>query len=102
MKYNNWTWTLKNEKMCKTNIRSKRKQMEESIRDIQINNLKHINSKDEKRNNKELSSKRLSDRIQIKQRICNPYLRNSDYLKDLKVQEDFLKPQNSNYINLEE
>ncbi len=102
MEYRCWTWTLNNEKMEKTKKKAKIKEMEERIRDTQIENLKYINSKDEKRNNKEISSKRLSERLQIKQRVFNPYLRNSDYLSDLTVQENFLKPKNSNYINLEE
>ncbi len=102
MEYRCWTWTLNNEKMEKTKKKAKIKEMEERIRDTQIENLKYINSKDEKRNNKEISSKRLSERVQIKQRVFNPYLRNSDYLSDLTVQENFLKPKNSNYINLEE
>jgi len=102
MEYRCWTWTLNNEKMEKTKIKSKVKEIGERIRDNQIDSLKYMNSKEEKRNNKELSSKRLSERIQLKQRVFNPYLRNSDYLKDLNVQENFLKPKNSNYINLEE
>lgn len=102
MEYKYWKWSINDEKMEKTNRKMKVKEMEERIRDNQIETLKYMNNKDEKNNNKELSSKRLSERVQVKQRVFNPFLCNNDYLSDLKIQENYLKPKNSNYVNLEE
>ena len=46
MEYRCWTWTLNNEKMEKTKINAKVKEIEERIRDNQIENLKYMNSKE--------------------------------------------------------
>ena len=42
------------------------------------------------------------ERQQVKQRTFNPYLCNNNYLSDLHIQENFLKPKNSNYESLEQ
>ena len=83
-------------------INNRIKEIEERIRDLQFENLKKLNDKDNKRNNKEICAKRLSDREQIKQRTFNPFLCNNNYLSDLHIQENFLKPKNSNFESLEQ
>jgi hypothetical protein len=100
MEYNTWKWTTNNEKMIKTQRKRKLLEIEENIRDIQINNLRKINSKEI--NNKELCAKRLSEREQVKQRTFNPFLCNNNYLSDLATQENFLKPKNSSFECLEQ
>ena len=102
MEYKYWKWSINDEKMKKTKRKAKVKEIEERIRDNKIETLKYMNNKDEKNNNKELSSKRLSEREQIKQRVFNPFLCNNNYLSDLNVQENYLRSKNSNYVNLEE
>ena len=99
--YNSWTWSVNNETMVKTKRKDKIKELSERMRDNQIENLKQMVNKDEKRNNKELSAIRLMEREKIKQRVFNPFLCNNNYLNDLNVQENYLKPQNSSYVNLE-
>ena len=53
-------------------------------------------------NNKEICAKRLSEREQVKQRTFNPFLCNNNYLSDLGIQENFLKPKNSSFECLEQ
>ena len=102
MDYKYWKWSSNDESMKKTKRNTKVKEIEERIRDNQIETLKYMHNKDEKNNNKEISSKRLSERQQVKQRVFNPFLSNNNYLSDLQIQEDYLKPKNSNYVQLEE
>jgi hypothetical protein len=100
MDYKSWKWTINNEKMEKTDRKMRLREIEERIRDKQFDNLKKMSNKDI--NNKEICAKRLMDRQQVKQRTFNPYLCNNNYLSDLHIQENFLKPKNSNYECLEQ
>ena len=99
MEYNVWKWSIKDEKMEKTKIKRRLMEIEERIRDNQFFNLKTITNKDN--NNKEVCARRLSERKQIKQRVHNPFLCNNNYLSDLNIQENFLKPKNSSFEPLE-
>ena len=49
-----------------------------------------------KDNRREETSKRMGEREMIMVGTLNPFIK-SDYLKDLQNQEEFLKPQNSNF-----
>jgi|TARA_B110000967_G_C18840161_1_gene538929 hypothetical protein len=100
--YKYWTWTKTNEKMDKSNKKNKIKEICERIRDDQFDNLKERNSEETKKNNKEISAKRLMDRDQIKQRTFNPFLCNNNYLSDLNIQESFLRSKNSSFEALEQ
>jgi len=100
MDYKNWKWTINNEKMKKTDRKMKLREIEERIRDNQFDNLKELNNNEI--NNKEICAQRLMERQQVKQRTFNPYLCNNNYLSDLNIQENFLKPKNSNYESLEQ
>jgi len=102
MEYKSWTWTINDEKMKKTKRKNKIKEIEERIRDLQFENLKQLTDKDKKKNNKEVSAKRLMEREQIKQRTFNPFLCNNNYLSDLHIQESFLKPKDSNFEQIEQ
>ena len=97
--YNIWKWKVDDEKVNKTKRKTKIKQISERIKENQMENLSYMTKKD--KNGKEICSKRISERIMIKQRTCNPFLSNTNYLSDLSVQEEFLKPKNSNFENLE-
>lgn len=98
-KYNIWKWKADDEKVNKTKRKTKIKEIGERLKDIQIENLKYMTKKNI--NSKEVCSQRISERMMLKQRTCNPFLSNTNYLSDLSVQEEFLKPQNSNFENLE-
>lgn len=100
MIYNSWKWTTNNEKMIKTQRKRKLREIEENIRTSQFNVLKELNNKEI--NNKEVCAKRLSERQQIKQRVFNPFLCDNNYINDLGVQENFLKPKNSSFECLEQ
>lgn len=98
-KYNIWKWKVDDEKVNKTKRKTKINQIGERIKDSQIENLKYMTKKD--KNGKEICSQRISERMMLKQRTCNPFLSNTNYLSDLSVQEEFLKPKNSNFENVE-
>ena len=95
MEYNVWKWTIKDEKMEKSKIKAKLREMEENIRTQQFDNLKILVNKEI--NSKEVCAKRLGERLQMKQRTFNPFLCNNNYLSDLSIQENFLKPKNSSF-----
>ncbi len=47
--------------------------------------------------NKSVLSERLSHRRQIRTAMVNPYLRNSNYLDDLKTEDTYLRPKMSSF-----
>lgn len=51
----------------------------------------------EKTNDKAVCNDRLTGRDKIIQRSINPFLSNNDYLSDLSIQDEFLRPKNSSY-----
>jgi membrane protein insertase Oxa1/YidC/SpoIIIJ len=77
--------------------------MKQSLRETNKNvkiqeNIQPIKQKlDERRqNDRELNSERLSQRDMIIQTSINPFLSENNYLDDLKVQDTFLRPKDSN------
>jgi hypothetical protein len=50
-----------------------------------------------KKNDKSICNDRLTGRDKIIQRNINPFLSNNNYLSDLSVQDEFLRPKNSSY-----
>ena len=46
---------------------------------------------------KELCDKRMASRDLAIQGLCNPFMIENNYLEDLSNQDEFLRPQNSNY-----
>ncbi len=47
--------------------------------------------------NKEIVSERLSQRSRVRTSMINPYLRQSNYLDDLKVEDTYLRPKMSGF-----
>ena len=47
---------------------------------------------DREQNTRELNSERLSQREMIIQTSCNPFLAANDYITDLGIQDEFLRP----------
>ena len=66
--------------------------MEKSMRPRKIDHVNYII----KKSKKECYNKLLSDRELTPTNHLNPYIK-SDYLNDLKIQNDFLIPKNSHY-----
>jgi len=89
-KYNYWVWG--NGEIMKKSLRETNKQAK-----IQENTApldKKI--EDRRQNDRELNSERLSQRHMIIQTSINPFLSDHNYLDDLKVQAEFLRPKDSN------
>lgn len=97
--YNIWKWKIDDETVKKTKRKTKIKEIGERMKDKQIESLRYITKKDI--NKKEVCSQRISERMMLKQITYNPFLSNTNYLSDISIQEEFLKPKNSNFENLE-
>lgn len=91
-----WTWRKGTEGMKKT--KREKKNIEEIKDDIVNEVLKFQDETMEARKNqmKEESNIKLSNRGLMIQRSVNPFMINSDYNKDLEVQNEFLIPKDSN------
>ena len=48
-------------------------------------------------NKREINSDRLSKRTLVTNRQINPYLIGNNYVDDISVQDNFLRPKNSNF-----
>ena len=48
-------------------------------------------------NDKSICNDRLTGRDKIIQRSINPFLSNNNYLSDLSIQDEYLRPKNSSY-----
>ena len=55
-----------------------------------------MNEEKQKINKRENVNNKLNNRCMLQQTSQNPYFHKSDYLKDLDVQESFLRPKSSN------
>ena len=94
-KYIYWVWGnggIMKKSLRKTN---KKAQIQENI------STSNEKIEDRRQNDRELNSERLSQREMIIQTSINPFLSDHNYLDDLQVQNDFLRPKDSN-INASE
>ena len=93
MKYIYWKWG--NGGVMKQSLRERTKnaQIQENIQPIK----QKLDAR--KQNDRELNSERLSQRDMIIQTSINPFLSENNYLDDLKVQDTFLRPKDSNIKN---
>jgi hypothetical protein len=48
-------------------------------------------------NKRDIANNKINERILISQIGQNPFLSRNNYLEDLDIQENFLKPKNSNF-----
>jgi hypothetical protein len=55
-----------------------------------------MNKEKQKINKRDNLNNKLNDRYMLQQTKQNPYFHKSDYIKDLDVQESFLRPKSSN------
>jgi len=89
-KYIYWKWSKEGDKLP---IKSRRHR-EKSTRNCEVVIFPPQQEKVDKR---EVSNNRISQRDPMIQTRINPYMIDSDYLKDLGVQDHYLRPQDSNY-----
>ncbi len=89
-KYIYWKWS--NGGILKQSLRetNKNAQIQENHQPIQEK------IEDRRRNDRELHSQRLSERGMMIQKSINPFLSANNYLDDLEIQSQFLRPQDSN------
>uniref|UniRef100_A0A6C0C3I9 Uncharacterized protein n=1 Tax=viral metagenome TaxID=1070528 RepID=A0A6C0C3I9_9ZZZZ len=89
-KYIYWVWG--NGGIMKKSLRDtdKKSQIQENVLSITDN------MDNRKRSDRELNSERLSQRDLIIQTSINPFLSDHNYLDDLQVQAEFLRPKDSN------
>lgn len=48
-------------------------------------------------NKRDIANNKINERLMISQIGQNPFLSRNNYLEDLDIQENFLKPKNSNF-----
>lgn len=85
-KYIHWKWSKEDKSHL---IKSTRKKAEDSPKKDKIY------QKEE--NKREVCNNRISQRDPMIQTNINPYMVKSDYLTDLGVQDNYLRPQDSNF-----
>ena len=92
-----WTWSKKGEfleksqKKIKVPIQPEIKSLEEKII---INSHQNLFVEENKR---EQNSERMSQRKLVTNRGINPFHVKNNYINDLSVQDNFLRPKNSNF-----
>jgi hypothetical protein len=89
-KYIYWKWS--NGGILKQSLRetNKNAKIEEHSEPIQER------YEERKRNDRELHSQRLSERGMMIQKSINPFLSTNNYVDDLNIQDQFLRPKDSN------
>jgi len=90
IRYRYWKWT----KPIPI-IKSRRKELQDDVveKDIYIEKKDNYNSSGDK---KAICNERIANRYMIIQTPINPFLSTENYLDDLKVQDTFLRPKDSN------
>lgn len=91
-----WVWSKKGEKLLKSRKIIKEEQEEKLPPPPEIQKIEGF-IKDNKR---ERTSKRMSQREWVATKGINPFHNKLNYVKDISMQDTFLRPQNSNF-NLE-
>ena len=87
-----WTWSKQGEHLEKS-YKSQR-----TIIEIKPEvNDKSLEVPFKEENKREISSDRLSKRTLVTNRQINPYLTGNNYIDDISVQDNFLRPKNSNF-----
>ena len=82
-----WSWTKKGETLLKS---SKRKPIKKPIKEEKT--YKFVNE-----NKREKTSKRMSERELTTNRRINPFHNTNNYIRDISIQDTYLRPQNSNF-----
>jgi|TARA_B110000037_G_C17039533_1_gene473069 hypothetical protein len=89
-KYIYWKWAT-GDIMKKSTRQTNEKTQKEDIPSV-ISDRMHVREQ----TTRELNSERMSQRDKIIQTSINPFMMSNNYLDDLKIQDDFLRPKDSN------
>ena len=97
-----WTWSKKGEHLEKSykSQRPKMKhevKMETSLSDTSLEAQIVNEAMFTEDNKREVNYDRLSKRKLVTNRKINPYLITNNYLNDITIQDQFLRPKNSNF-----
>ena len=105
-KYKYYIWSKEGEqfeKSSKVNPDNKKTEKKEKKEEQDIEHFfdyrafrKDLDIKKEE-NDKSICNDRLTGRDKIIQRSINPFLSNNNYLSDLSIQDEYLRPKNSSY-----
>jgi hypothetical protein len=96
-KYIYWKWV--NGGLCKRSHRDRNK-TDKTVIQEQISPIQQkYNERDV--NTRELNSERMSQRDLVIQTSINPFMATNDYVSDLTVQDQFLRPKDSNVKSAE-
>ena len=98
-----WIWTKKGESLTKSKKSEKKNipiskptslplynSLEESI-------IQQVPNSFMEENKRDLHAHRMAKRKLVTNRQINPFLMKNDYLKDIAIQDAFLRPKNSNF-----
>ena len=93
-KYNLKKWTMDTDYQKTERIKEPTE-----IIDMREKNIEEelVNKHEETYTKKELCDKRMASRDLAIQGLCNPFMIENNYLEDLSNQDNFLRPQDSNY-----
>ena len=102
-KYKYYVWSKKGEHFEKSTKNKPDEIKKDTIKEQDIDSFfdyrsfrKDLDTK-KKENDKGICNDRLTGRDKIIQRSINPFLSNNNYLSDLSIQDEFLRPKNSSY-----
>ena len=101
-KYNLKKWHPSIEVEYKKTLRTEKKSEIIDMRELPPIEEELVKTHENTYSKKELCDKRMASRDLAIQGLCNPFMFKNDYLEDLTNQDQYLRPQNSNYKNKEE
>ena len=96
-KYNVRKWYPSLETEYKKTLRTKKKEKPIDMREKPEIEEELVKTHEKIYTKKELCDKRMASRDLAIQGLCNPFMKKNDYLEDLSNQDNFLRPQDSNY-----
>ena len=89
------------EPKIKTSTTEKKKELEITTNELEDDDIMDyrcfIKDVEKRDNDKQICNERLGGRERLIRTTINPYLTKSDYVNDLTVQDQFLRPKNSSY-----
>lgn len=98
-----YVWRPSNEKthVEKSQKKHKKHQKESEQREIHHSQQDNIvqDGFTNKFNKRNMLNNKLNERYMTGQVSRNPFMNNNDYIEDIRIQDEFLVPKNSNYEN---
>ena len=96
-KYNLRKWYPSVESEYKKTLRTKKEEKIIDMREKLGVEEELVKTHEKTYTKKELCDKRMASRDLAIQGLCNPFMKKNDYLEDLSNQDNYLRPQDSNY-----